>query len=125
MAESAPGHDDHVEIPRVIDVIESLWKDIGPEVQNAKAKVEVWKYNSTLVFKENGAVVSFSLFLHHVTKIDGNRIWTCLISAVSLFILANSFANHTADLIGINGAHFMFSSLIITVCLFYLLSYLA
>lgn len=44
-------HDDRDVIPQVIEVIKTLAKDTEPGVQSAKLKVEVWRYNSSLVFR--------------------------------------------------------------------------
>jgi hypothetical protein len=57
---SAEGHEDHDSIPHVIDVIKSLLKETQPGVASAEQKVEVWRYNSNLVFKTGEAVVSYN-----------------------------------------------------------------
>ena len=57
MEESPPEHEDHGEIPHVIDVIKALGKETEPGVQSAKTKVEVWRYNAHLVFKQGETVV--------------------------------------------------------------------
>lgn len=49
--ETPPMHDDRDAIPQVIEVIKALGKDSEPGVQSAKLKVQVWRYNSNLVFK--------------------------------------------------------------------------
>ena len=51
LEETSPAHDDRDSIPQVIEVIKTLGKDTEPGVQSAKLKVEVWRYNSNLVFK--------------------------------------------------------------------------
>ncbi|EKM81602.1 hypothetical protein AGABI1DRAFT_54457, partial [Agaricus bisporus var. burnettii JB137-S8] len=51
MHNSAEGHEDHADIPNVIDAIKSLGKETEPGVQDAKTKVELWRYNANLVFK--------------------------------------------------------------------------
>ncbi|KAK2464009.1 hypothetical protein APHAL10511_003953 [Amanita phalloides] len=51
LEETNPMHDDREDIPQVIEVIKALGKDTEPGVQSAKLKVEVWRYNSNLVFK--------------------------------------------------------------------------
>lgn len=51
LEETNPAHDDRNSIPQVIEVIKALGKDTEPGVQSAKLKVEVWRYNSNLVFK--------------------------------------------------------------------------
>ncbi|TFK39742.1 CNH domain-containing protein [Crucibulum laeve] len=51
MEESEPGHEDRDSIPHVIDVIKALGKETEPGVFSAKQKVELWRYNSNLVFK--------------------------------------------------------------------------
>jgi hypothetical protein len=57
MDESPPEHEDHDEIPNVVDVIKALGKETEPGVQSAKTKVEVWRYNAHLVFKQGETVV--------------------------------------------------------------------
>ncbi|ESK83843.1 signal transducer [Moniliophthora roreri MCA 2997] len=51
MEETPPTHEDRKEIPQVLEVIKSLGKDTEPGVVSAKEKVELWRYNSNLVFK--------------------------------------------------------------------------
>jgi len=51
MEETPPNHEDRLEIPQVLEVIKALGKDTEPGVTSAKQKVELWKYNSNLVFK--------------------------------------------------------------------------
>lgn len=58
MRNSAEGHEDHMDIPNVIEAIKSLGKETEPGVQDAKTKVELWKYNSYLVFKHGETFVS-------------------------------------------------------------------
>ncbi len=69
--ETPPGHDDRKEIPQVLEVIKSIGKDTEPGVVSAKQKVELWRYNSNLVFKHGESIVrQFIRFpiVHH-----GNR----------------------------------------------------
>jgi len=47
--ETPPGHDDRKEIPQVLEVIKSLGKETEPGVEDAKRKVQLWRYNSHLV----------------------------------------------------------------------------
>ncbi|KAF5318404.1 hypothetical protein D9611_013915 [Ephemerocybe angulata] len=47
-----PEHEDLVNIPNVIDVIKALGKESEPGVASAKQKVELWRYNSNLVFSK-------------------------------------------------------------------------
>jgi hypothetical protein len=54
------GHEDHDSIPQVIEVIKSLLKETQPGVASAEQKVELWRYNSNLVFKPGEAVVSLN-----------------------------------------------------------------
>ncbi|KAF9269276.1 Dbl domain-containing protein [Marasmius fiardii PR-910] len=51
MDETIPGHEDHQDIPQVLEVIKALGKDSEPGVVSAKQKVELWRYNSNIVFK--------------------------------------------------------------------------
>ncbi|KAF5386380.1 hypothetical protein D9757_006718 [Collybiopsis confluens] len=45
------GHEDRIEIPQVLEVIKAIGKDTEPGVVSAKQKVELWRYNSNIVFK--------------------------------------------------------------------------
>ncbi|THU93894.1 Dbl-like domain-containing protein [Dendrothele bispora CBS 962.96] len=49
--ETPPDHEDRDEIPHVLEVIKTLGKDTEPGVVSAKQKVELWRYNSNIVFK--------------------------------------------------------------------------
>ena len=61
IAEASPeAHEDHDSIPHVIDVIKSLLKETQPGVASAEQKVELWRYNSNLVFKTGETVVSYN-----------------------------------------------------------------
>lgn len=55
------GHDDCDEIPQVLEVIKALGKDAQPGVVSAEQKVELWRYNSNIVFKPGEAIVGFEL----------------------------------------------------------------
>lgn len=57
--ETPNSHDDRDEIPHVIDVIKSIGKEAEPGVVSAKTKVELWRYNSNLIFKTGEYIVSF------------------------------------------------------------------
>ncbi|KAJ7132313.1 Dbl-like domain-containing protein [Mycena epipterygia] len=54
--ETPTSHDDRKEIPQVLEVIKALGKDTEPGVVSAKQKVELWRYNSNLVFKPGEAI---------------------------------------------------------------------
>jgi hypothetical protein len=58
MEASIEGHEDHDNIPHVVDVIKSLLKETQPGVASAEQKVDLWRYNSNLVFKPGETVVS-------------------------------------------------------------------
>jgi hypothetical protein len=49
---NATEHEDRTAIPQVLDVIHRLGKDTEPGVVSAKSKVELWRYNEGLVFKQ-------------------------------------------------------------------------
>ena len=61
LEETPPGHDDHDTIPTVLDMIKELGKETEPGVGIAKQKVELWKYNTHLVFKIGEDIVRFRL----------------------------------------------------------------
>lgn len=56
--ETPADHEDRVNIPQILEVIKDLGKATEPGVTTSKQKVELWKYNSNLVFKPGEAVVS-------------------------------------------------------------------
>ncbi|KAH9008657.1 hypothetical protein EDB84DRAFT_1595503 [Lactarius hengduanensis] len=51
MEASHDGHKDHESIPQFIEVINSLLEEMQPGVASAEQKVELWQYNTNLVFK--------------------------------------------------------------------------
>jgi RHO1 GDP-GTP exchange protein 1/2 len=51
------GHEDCEAIPQVLEIIKALGKETEPGVASAELKVELWRYNSNLVFKQGEAVV--------------------------------------------------------------------
>jgi len=55
---SPPNHEDQDSIPQILDVIKDLGKATESGVTTAKQKVELWHYNSNLVFRPGEAVVS-------------------------------------------------------------------
>jgi RHO1 GDP-GTP exchange protein 1/2 len=55
--ETPADHEDVDTIPHVIDVIKALGKETEPGVTSAKQKVELWGYNSNLVFKTGESIV--------------------------------------------------------------------
>ncbi|OSX64043.1 hypothetical protein POSPLADRAFT_1179647 [Postia placenta MAD-698-R-SB12] len=56
LEETPEGHEDLDTIPQVLDLIKALGKETEPGVMAAKQKVEVWRYNSNLVFKPGEAI---------------------------------------------------------------------
>lgn len=56
--ETPAGHEDIEAIPQVVEVIKALGKETEPGVQSAKQKVEVWRYNANLIFKQGESIVS-------------------------------------------------------------------
>lgn len=76
--ETPEDHEDKDYIPQVLDVIKSLGKETEPGVVSAKQKVEVWRYNSNLVFKSGEVIVSVLTSRWFGNKlIPCTRIWTC------------------------------------------------
>ena len=75
--ETPEGHEDRDYIPQVLDVIKALGKETEPGVVSAKQKVEVWRYNSNLVFKSGEVIVSAFLHAWMLWKIHKPvRTWT-------------------------------------------------
>lgn len=56
--QSPPNHEDIEAIPQVLEIIKSMGKATEAGVATAERKVELWNYNSNLVFKPGEAVVS-------------------------------------------------------------------
>jgi len=79
LLETSPHHEDRPAIPPVIELIKVLGKETEPGVASAKQKVELWKFNSNLVFKPGEYVVSNEkcLGLHLVPTLGFLRIWIC------------------------------------------------
>ncbi|KAF7309564.1 hypothetical protein MIND_00327400 [Mycena indigotica] len=51
LEETPPDHSDRQTIPQLLDIIKSLGRESEPGVTSAKQKVELWRYNSHIVFK--------------------------------------------------------------------------
>ena len=78
--ETPEGQEDRDYIPQVLDVIKALGKETEPGVFSARQKVEVWRYNSNLVFKKEEQIVSLELRPpNRSTRVDSmrSRTWTC------------------------------------------------
>ena len=81
--ETPEGHEDRDYIPQVLDVIKALGKETEPGVVSAKQKVEVWRYNSNLVFKKEEQIVSargkLRISKSGFRKLTApqTRTWTC------------------------------------------------
>ncbi|KAI0675599.1 Dbl domain-containing protein [Trametes maxima] len=71
--ETPEGHEDRDYIPQVLDVIKALGKETEPGVVSAKQKVEVWRYNSNLVFK-SGEVIDMDLLDEHRSLIHTGKL---------------------------------------------------
>lgn len=56
LEEAPEGHEDRDAIPELLEVIKALGKETEPGVSSAKQKVELWKYNTHLVFKPGESV---------------------------------------------------------------------
>ncbi|KAG5653612.1 hypothetical protein H0H81_011984 [Sphagnurus paluster] len=56
MEELPPDHEDLTAIPDLVEIIKLLGKETEPGVVSAKQKVELWRYNSNLVFKPGEAI---------------------------------------------------------------------
>ncbi|KAF7971187.1 hypothetical protein HWV62_21862 [Athelia sp. TMB] len=56
LEETPKGHEDIEAIPQVLDIIKALGKETEPGVQSAKQKVQLWNYNTNLVFKPGEAI---------------------------------------------------------------------
>ncbi|KAI0831970.1 Dbl domain-containing protein [Trametes gibbosa] len=71
--ETPEGHEDRDYIPQVLDVIKALGKETEPGVVSAKQKVEVWRYNSNLVFK-SGEVIDMDLLNENRSLIHTGKL---------------------------------------------------
>ncbi|KAI0035294.1 Dbl-like domain-containing protein [Vararia minispora EC-137] len=73
MEASADGHEDRESIPHVIEVIRALLKETEPGVASAEQKVELWKYNANLVWKQ-GEYVDLDLLDDNRSLIHAGRL---------------------------------------------------
>ncbi|KAI0286011.1 CNH domain-containing protein [Russula aff. rugulosa BPL654] len=73
MEASAKGHEDHDSIPHVIDLIKSLFEEAQPGIASAGLKVELWRYNSNLVFKP-GETVDMDLLAENRSLIHTGKL---------------------------------------------------
>ncbi|KAF7371013.1 hypothetical protein MSAN_00735500 [Mycena sanguinolenta] len=71
--ETPQNHDDRKEIPQMLEVIKALGKDTEPRVVSAKQKVELWRYNSNLVFKPGEAILVLRRAAQDMDLLDANR----------------------------------------------------
>ena len=77
LRDTPPYDEDRRTIPDVIDLIKALGRETEPGVTSSKQKVELWRYNSNLVFKSGEYVVSsFTLSILNLSK-HVCRTWTC------------------------------------------------
>jgi hypothetical protein len=110
LKETPEGHEDRHAIPQLLEVIKALGKETEPGVAGAEQKVELWRYNSNLVFKPGEAVVSlWQIRTHHADGED--RTWTSLTRIARLFTLASSCANRRQGSNGTDGRSSSCSSL--------------
>ena len=74
LEETPSGHDDTKTIPAVLDVIKSLEKDAELGVLSAKRKVEIWRYNTSLVFEASEYFVRlfFGFYLSEQHKFNAH-----------------------------------------------------
>ncbi|KIK80164.1 hypothetical protein PAXRUDRAFT_159376 [Paxillus rubicundulus Ve08.2h10] len=56
LEETPAGHEDCEAIPQVLEIIKALGKDSEPGVESAKQKVQLWSYNSNIMFKPGESV---------------------------------------------------------------------
>ncbi|KAI8996474.1 Dbl-like domain-containing protein [Trametes punicea] len=71
--ETPEGHEDRDYIPQVLDVIKALGKETEPGIVSAEQKVEVWRYNSNLVFK-GGEVIDMDLLNENRSLIHTGKL---------------------------------------------------
>ncbi|EMD39100.1 hypothetical protein CERSUDRAFT_47353 [Gelatoporia subvermispora B] len=71
--ETPEGHEDRETIPQVLEVIKALGKETEPGVMSAKQKVEVWRYNSQLVFK-SGETIDMDLLNENRSLIHTGKL---------------------------------------------------
>ncbi|KAI0079115.1 hypothetical protein K474DRAFT_1659617 [Panus rudis PR-1116 ss-1] len=71
--ETPEGHEDRETIPQVLELIKALGKETEPGVVSAKQKVEVWRYNSNLVFK-SGETIDMDLLNENRSLIHAGKL---------------------------------------------------
>ncbi|PCH44559.1 Dbl homology domain-containing protein [Wolfiporia cocos MD-104 SS10] len=74
LEETPEGHEDRETIPQVLELIKALGKETEPGVVSAKQKVEVWRYNSNLVFKP-GEAIDMDLLNENRSLVHAGRLW--------------------------------------------------
>lgn len=77
LKETPPTHEDMEAIPQAIEVIQALGKETDTGIAAAKEKVEIWGYNSNLVFKVGEAIVSHFFLSGSTIVIAICRTWIC------------------------------------------------
>lgn len=73
LEETPEGHEDREAIPQVLELIKALGKETEPGVVSAKQKVEVWRYNSNLIFKP-GEAIDMDLLNENRSLIHSGRL---------------------------------------------------
>lgn len=58
LKETPSNHEDKEAIPQVQEVLKVLLKETETGVQSSKERVEIWQYNTNLVFKPGEQIVS-------------------------------------------------------------------
>ncbi|EAU90407.2 signal transducer [Coprinopsis cinerea okayama7 len=66
-------HEDRSDIPEIVELIGSLARESQPGVDSAKQKVEVWRYNSQLVYRV-GEAVDMDLLNEHRSLVHTGKL---------------------------------------------------
>ncbi|KAF8806848.1 Dbl homology domain-containing protein, partial [Phlegmacium glaucopus] len=74
LKETSPYDEDRSNIPDVMELIKALVKETEPGVSSSKQKVELWRYNSNLAFK-NGEHVDMDLLNDQRSLIHTGKLW--------------------------------------------------
>jgi hypothetical protein len=116
LKETPADHEDRAAIPQLLEVIKSLGKETEPGVAGAEQKVEVWRYNTHLVFKPGEQVVRARVGGGGKSAVlSRRRTWTSSMRAGLSFTRASSSASRRQALSGTAGASCSCSSSTTTV----------
>lgn len=73
LKDTPSGHEDRESIPQTQEVLRALTKETDAGIKSANERVEIWRYNQNLVFKQGEAVVRVSILFTQNENPDHKR----------------------------------------------------